>query len=58
MRNTKETFYVLLVKDLETERMWVEGVYGTREFAEQVMEEEMTLWEERRSYKIEEDHVD
>lgn len=46
------TVYILLEKDLATEIVSVHGVYDNLELATEVMEEEMTGWEELRSYKI------
>ena len=52
-----ETVFVLLAKDLATERCWVEGVYATRDLAEEEMECQMELWEETRSYRIAESEL-
>ena len=46
--------YILLEKVLKTDYTRVEGVYATRELAEECMELLMDLYLEKRSYKIEE----
>lgn len=46
------TAYILLEKDLATDFTVVFGVYDNFKLAQEVMEEEMTAWEELRSYKI------
>ena len=46
------TIYVLLEKDLATDFTVVFGVYDNFKLAQEVMEEQMSLWEELRSYKI------
>ena len=47
-----ETVYVLLEKFLEDDFTRVLGVFATRELAEEVMEEQMTIWEEYRAYRV------
>ena len=49
-----QTVYLLLEKNLKTEYTKLEGVYASRELAEEVMEELMEVYEEKRAYKIEE----
>ena len=49
-----EKLYILLAKDRETGHCWVEGVFDSMEWAAGAMGAEMDLWEEARSYKIEE----
>ncbi len=49
-----ETVYILLEKDLATEYVRVQGVYGSRENAEDTMRFLMDFNEEEKSYKIEE----
>jgi hypothetical protein len=50
--HTMETVFVLIAKDLATDRCWVEDVYSARDLAEAEMEAQMELWEESRAYKI------
>jgi hypothetical protein len=54
MRHEMETVYILLEKDLATEYVRVQGVYGSRENAEDTMRFLMDFNEEEKSYKIEE----
>ena len=49
----EEAVYVLLEKFLDTEDVRVAGVYTSFDFAQEVMEGLMELFEEERSYKIE-----
>jgi hypothetical protein len=52
-----ETVFVLIAKDLSTERQWVEGVYAARDLAVEEMEAQMELWEEQRAYRIAESEL-
>jgi hypothetical protein len=54
MRQAMEKVYILLEKDLETERVRVDGVYATLKDAEDQMWFLMNFNEECKSYKIEE----
>lgn len=47
------TVYILLEKDLMSETVSVHGVYDTLKLAQEVMEEQMSLWEEFAAFKIE-----
>lgn len=52
MRLTFEVVHVLIEKTLSTGLMRVVGVYDSIELAKEVMEEMMTIFEEKRAYKI------
>lgn len=45
--------YILLEKDMKTDRICVEGVYESHAIATAVMEECMSIFEDDRAYKIE-----
>ena len=52
------TVYILLEKFLETGFVRVAGVYDSFDLAQEVMEELMLVFEEERSYKIEDKYLD
>ena len=45
--------YLLLEKNLKTENTRLLGVYASRKLAAEVMEDQMSIYEEQRAYKIE-----
>jgi len=53
-----ETIYILLEKDLALNYVRVQGVYATLKLAEDTMWCLQVLYEEEKSYKIEEKEID
>ena len=45
--------YLLLEKNLKTDYTRLLGVYASRKLAARIMEEQMSIYEEQRAYKIE-----
>ena len=45
--------YLLLEKNLKIENSKLLGVYASRKLAAEVMEDQMSIYEEQRAYKIE-----